>query len=165
MWQGPKWKMKTLIHVRLLPCLYCTDCMQEYLLPPWALLVAGSVLPTKRIKARGCKSTGMRSCFLMGRQQSTAASRCTVKANAVISNKLQEFGEHCQSSLFIQMNTVLKQMAIKQEVCLFVGWINRLHWSQIALFSPQWNKSTYQEETSAIPCSEFSDQEIPSYNS
>lgn len=117
------------------------------------------------IKARGCKPTRMRSCFLMGRQQSTAASRCTVEANAILSIKLQELGKHCQVSVFILMNAVLKQMAIKQEVCLFVCWVNRLHSSQKALLSPQWNKSTYLGETSAIPHFEFSDQEVPSYNS
>lgn len=137
----------------------------EHLLPPWILVVAGSVSCTERIKAKGCTPTRVRSCFLMGRQQSTAASRCAAEANAVLSIKLQESGKHCQGSLFILMNSVLKQMAIKQEVCLFVCWVNRLHWSQIALFSPQWNKSTYLGETSAIPHFEFSDQEIPSYNS
>lgn len=75
--------------------------------------------------------------------------------------KLQAQGKRCQHSLFILMNAVLKQMATKQEVCLFICWVNRLHWSQIALFSTQWNKSTYLEETSAIPHFVFSDQEIP----
>lgn len=74
--------------------------------------------------------------------------------------KLQAQGKRCQHSLFILMNAVLKQMATKQEVCLFICWVNRLHWSQIALFSTQWNKSTYLEETSAIPHFVFSDQEI-----
>lgn len=79
-----------------------------------------SVLHAERIKARGCEPTRMSSCFLTGRWQSTAASRYTLEANAVLSIKLQELGKHCQDSPFILMNAVLKQVAIKQQVCLFV---------------------------------------------
>lgn len=90
-----------------------------------------------------------------------AASRCTLEVNAVPSIKLQELWKRCQPNLFILMNAVLEQMAMKREVCLFVCWVNRLYQSQTALFSTQCNKSTYLEETSAIPHFVFSDQEIP----
>lgn len=96
-----------------------------------------------------------------GQAAEYAASRCTLKANAVPSIKLQELWKHCQLNLFILMNAVLKQMAMKREVCLFVCGVNRLYRSQTALFSPQCNKSTYLRETSAIPHFVFSDQEIP----
>lgn len=118
-WQRSKYKPKT--H----PYSSCTMSLlhwlhTKHLMPCWISVVAGNVLHTLKIKARGCKPTRMRSYFMMGRQQSPAASRCTLEVDAVLFIKLQKLGKHCQSSLFILMNTVLKQMAIKQEVCLFV---------------------------------------------
>lgn len=99
--------------------------------------------------------------LLDGQAAEYAASRCTLEVNAVPSIKLQELWKRCQPNLFILMNAVLEQMAMKREVCLFVCWVNRLYQSQTALFSTQCNKSTYLEETSAIPHFVFSDQEIP----
>lgn len=73
--------MKTLIHTPLVPCFYCTGL----LLPLWISVVTGSLLH----RVNGCQRLQTHQDeVLVGRWQSTAASRCAVEAKAVLFIKL-----------------------------------------------------------------------------
>lgn len=130
----------------------------EHLLPPWISVAHESVLCTERMKARGCKPTRMRSCFLMGRQQSMLPPDVLWKLMLYLPSNYKNCGSVANQISLFWWTLCWSRWPWNEK---FVCWVNRLYQSQTALFSTQCNKSTYLEETSAIPHFVFSDQEIP----
>lgn len=122
MWQGLKYKMKILIHIHLVPCLYRTDCMwSTFCLSGFCWWLGALCLQKESMpEAANLPGWGPASWREDGRVPLSPGRLWKLMLHFPSNQKKQE--STAKVSLFILMNSVLKHMAIKQEVYLFRGF-------------------------------------------